>query len=106
MRSLPKFIVDAYEVHEWKHAGAILRTDFVDEWRDVVAVLEQFRVKQSHIVVGGGGKSKVAQELDRAFVARGWREKKWSTKIVVDEQTTESPTHKVDCYKNRVALEL
>jgi len=103
---LPPLIEQNYEVHEWKHAIAILRTDFPDEWNDIVAVLSEFRVARSHITEGGGSRSRVAQALDGAFSDRGWTEKRWETKIVVDETSLESPTHKVDCYKNRIALEI
>ncbi|MCG3126782.1 MAG: hypothetical protein CHACPFDD_01637 [Phycisphaerae bacterium] len=103
---IPAEISRDYEVHEWKHASAILKTDFPTEWADVLAVLKAFRLKKSQVVVGGGGKSRIAQDLDFAFAARGWKEKKWDTKIVVDEHESKSPTHKVDCFKNRVALEI
>lgn len=36
----------------------------------------------------------------------GWKEKWFETKVVVDQATRDSPTHKVDCFKNRVALEV
>lgn len=58
------------------------------------------------MIVGGGGRSKTTQAIDGAFYDRGWIEKKWDTKIVVDAKTTESPTHKVDCYKNHVVVEV
>src|SRR3989338_9031323 len=103
---LPKFIKDNYEVHEWKHACTILKNDFPVEWNDIIEILTRFRLRKSHIVVGGGGKTKLAQAFDKAFKERGWIEKQFKTKIQVDEHTMESPTHKVDCFKNRVALEL
>jgi hypothetical protein len=103
---LSQFIREHYEVHEWKHALAILQTDFPAEWTEISEVLAGIRVKRSHVVIGGGGRSKITQSIDGAFYARGWVEKKWETKIVVDEVTAESPTHKVDCYKNRVAVEI
>ena len=106
INSLPSFILDNYEVHEWKHASAILSTDFPEQWNDIIAVLSDFRLSKSHVIAGGGGKSKVAGALDGAFTKRGWQEKSWATKIVVDETTMESPTHKVDCYKNQIALEI
>ena len=59
--------------------------------------LAGFAVYHSHIVVGGRDRSEVTKSLDGAFYADGWREKKWETKIVVDDTTFESPTHKVDC---------
>jgi hypothetical protein len=103
---LPSFIRANYEVHEWKHACAVLKTDFPKEWNDIIAVLTDFRLMKSHIVVGGGGKTKVSQSLDTAFSRLGWVEKKFYTKIQVDEAVMESPTHKVDCFKNQVALEI
>ena len=103
---LPPFIRENYETHEWKHACAILRNDFPSEWKDIIEVLTEFRMRRSWINVGGGGKSKLAQAIDGEFDTRGWVEKDFSTKVVVDEDTRDTPTHKVDCFKNRVALEI
>jgi hypothetical protein len=55
---------------------------------------------------GGGRKSKVASAIDKLLYDRGWEEKQFSTSVKVDESVLESPTHKVDCYKNHVALEI
>ena len=104
---LPQFIQENYEIHEWKHACAILKTDFLAEWDDIIGVLKAFRLKRSHITVGGGGKSPVSIAIDHAFTKqRAWQERKFFTSIKVDENVMESPTHKVDCFKNGVALEL
>ncbi|HTQ98591.1 MAG TPA: BglII/BstYI family type II restriction endonuclease, partial [Candidatus Acidoferrum sp.] len=37
---------------------------------------------------------------------RGWIEKEFDTRVVVDDATMETPTHKVDCFRNRVAVEI
>jgi hypothetical protein len=37
---------------------------------------------------------------------RGWIEREFATSVKVDEKVMDSPTHKVDCYKNRIALEI
>jgi len=103
---LPGFITEHYEVHEWKHACAILQNDFMQEWEDLIAMLTAFRLKKSWISVGGGRKSKVSGWIDGFLYARGWLEKDFSTKVVVDEHEMNAPTHKVDCFKNRVALEI
>jgi hypothetical protein len=103
---LPAFIRSHYEVHEWKHACAILHQDFSAEWADIIAVLTQFRLLRSQLVKGGGSKSDVSKSIDGFLYARGWRERQFATKIVVDGVETDSPTHKVDCFKNRVALEI
>lgn len=106
LKQLPKFIRENYEVHEWKHACAILSQDFPKEWQELCDVLTRFRLKKSWIAVGGGNKSNLADWIDAEFSKHGWVEKHFETSIVVDEQKSESPTHKVDCFKNRVALEL
>lgn len=103
---LSDFIHTHYEVHEWKHSCAILKQDFPAEWSDICEVLTNFRLRKSWITVGGGRKSKVSESLDSALGQRGWNEKGFDTKVIVDQQSLDSPTHKVDCFKNRVALEI
>jgi hypothetical protein len=72
----------------------------------MIDVLRAFRLLRSEVETAGGGKSPVANQIDRAFYARGWEEKQFQTSIKIDGQEFESPTHKVDCFKGRVALEL
>ncbi len=103
---IPKFVADNYEIHEWRHASAILSSDFPAEWADILALLGQFRLRRSWLTVGGGRKSKVAQAIDEFLFARGWEEKQFATSVKVDECTFDSPTHKVDCFRNKVALEI
>lgn len=106
LHSFPKFIVDNYEIHEWKHASTILRGDFREEWIDIINTLKDFRINKSWIDVGGGRKSKVAEWIDSHLSQKGWVEKSFDTKMVVDNIENLSPTHKIDCYKNRIALEI
>jgi hypothetical protein len=103
---LPQFIRDNYEIHEWRHACAILKEDFYSEFQEICDVLNRFRLLKSHIAVGGGRKSKVAEWIDGELYRKGWRETNFDTKITVDGRDMESPTHAVDCYKNRIALEI
>lgn len=103
---LPDFIRENYEVHEWKHACAILRYDFPDEWNDLIELLTSFRLKRSWMEKGGGNKSSVSKYIDSFLYERGWEEKGFETSIIVDEDKLESPTHKVDCYRNRIAIEI
>ncbi len=49
---LPEVIRANYEVHEWKHACAILKNDFPAEWNDIIDVLTRFRWKRSWVSVG------------------------------------------------------
>lgn len=103
---LPTFIREHYEIHEWRHACAILKEDFPDEWRDVVSLLKEFRLKKSWITRPGGSKSRVAEFVDRFLHDRGWREKDFRTQVVVDDKTMDAPTHKIDCFRNAIALEI
>jgi hypothetical protein len=102
----PDFIKNNYEIHEWKHATTILHGDFPEEWINLLVTLNEFRLKKSWITVGGGRKSLVSDWLDSKLNEFGWIEKSFDTKMVVDNVENLSPTHKIDCYKNRVALEI
>jgi len=104
--SLSPFIREHYQIHEWRHASAILASDFPAEFADIQAVLEEFRLYRSRILAPGGSKSDIAGWIDRQLTTRGWVEKKFDIQIRVDTHTMETPTHKVDCCKNRVALEI
>lgn len=106
IESIPSDIRDNYEVHEWKHAVAILSQDFPFEWQEILDVLGSFRLKKSWITSPGGRKSKVSEYIDTFLYKRGWIEKEFHTKVVVDNESMLSPTHKVDCFKNKIALEI
>ncbi|TCJ11520.1 restriction endonuclease [Parasulfuritortus cantonensis] len=103
---IPDAIRAHFEIHEWKHACAILATDFPEEWNDLLSLLASFRLCRSWIVNPGGNKSGVAKFVDEFLGARGWREKRFDTRVQVDRAVMASPTHDVDCYKNKVALEV
>ncbi len=96
-----------FEIYEWRHASAVLTTDFPKEWKDIRDVLSRFKLLKSQVVVGGGSKSKMAGWIDRELsIRKGWRERKFETAIQIDQDTLKSPTHKVDCFKNKVGLEI
>lgn len=103
---IPEDVSARYELHEWRHACAILKHDFPDEWKDLIEVLREFRLLRSEIVAPGGGKSRVSSRFDSALYARGWLEKPFDTSVLVDGAKLNSPTHKVDCFKGGIALEV
>ena len=103
---LPDSIRRDYEVHEWKHACAILKNDFPSEFNDIISVLKIFKLKKSDILEPGGNISPISVIINGEFSSRGWTEKAFDTKMVVDGREIETPTHKVDCFKNQVALEI
>jgi hypothetical protein len=103
---VPPDITERYFIQEWRHGIPILSTAHPGEWKDILDALRAFRLLRSDILKPGGSKSDISGKIDGALAARGWLEKGFDTKIIVDDVVHPSPTHKVDCYKNRIALEV
>jgi hypothetical protein len=103
---VPEDLQRLYHVREWRNATGVLQTACPDEWAEIIAVLRTFKLLRSEVQAAGGGKSPIAKQLDGAFYGLGWVEKQFQTSIKIDGVEHESPTHKVDCFKGRVALEL
>jgi hypothetical protein len=103
---IPDDITSRFEVHEWHNAAAVFRDGSGKEWDEVWDALRGFELRRSDIEAPGRNKSPISRRLDEYLMARGWQEKKFSTQIVVDSHAYDSPTHKVDCFKGRVALEV
>jgi Restriction endonuclease BglII len=103
---IPADIAKRYEVFEWRNGLAILASAHPDKWANIVEVLRGFSFTTSDVLKPGGSKGLIASKLDSHCTKLGWSEKKFETKIVVDDAEHAAPTHKVDCYKDRVALEV
>lgn len=100
---LQQFVRENNEFHEWKHASAIPSQDFADEWIDLLALLQDLRLRKSWISVGGGNKSKLASYLDSFLVRRGWVEKQFLTAIEVDGHARQRPPPKARMHRAPVA---
>jgi hypothetical protein len=92
---IPDDLRKLYHVREWRNATGVLQTACPEEWADILAILRGFRLKKSEILLAGGGLSPISQQINGAFASRGWKEKKFETKIVVDAVEYISPTHLV-----------
>jgi len=103
---VPEDLQRLYHVREWRNATGVLATACPDEWQEIIEVLRGFRLLRSEVQAAGGRKSPIANQIDGGFYARGWQEKQFHTAIKIDEDLFESPTHKIDCLKGRVALEV
>ncbi len=103
---LPEDIRSKYEVHEWKHACAVLASDFPGQFSDIIKILRRFSLTKKAILAPGGGISSISQWFNKQFREAGWEEHSFDTKIVVDKKEANTPTHKVDCVKGKVALEI
>ena len=103
---LPERIREKYEVHEWRHATSILKTDFPEEWNELISLLDNFELRKSSIITRGGKKSPIAAYMDSYLENLGWEEKLFDTSKIIDGVELETPTHKIDCVKGRIALEI
>jgi len=86
---VPPDLHNFYDFREWRNPCAVLSVAFFGE-----------------AGTKGGGKSLVAIRMDQMFLSKGWKPMEFDTKIVVNDRPIESPTHEVDCFKGKVALEL
>jgi restriction endonuclease BglII len=102
---IPEEIRRTYQIEERHHACSILKTDFPDQWTDLVDVLHEFKLRRSQVAAKGGNKSPISKGIDELFFTRGWSEKSFEIKVLADGSETLAPTHHVDYYKNRVAVE-
>ena len=84
-RFVPADLLDLYEVHDWRNGLAVLKGANPDEWADIETVLRAFRLHHTEIATPGGRKSLIADRIDNGFKARGWKEKRFRTQIVVDD---------------------
>ena len=102
---VPAGVRNRFEVRETHHAAAILHTDFPCEWNDLMAMLAAFRLRRSQIMTPGGRKSPIAISIDEFFYGREWSEHNFQIEVRADGVTTLAPTHHVDYFRNRVAIE-
>lgn len=103
---VPPEIAASYEVHEWRNAVGVLTTACPDEWADIQVALRLFKLLRTEVLAPGKNRSSIVDRLERPLKEAGWIEKQFATSIVVDGDTRDSPTHSVDCFKGRVALEV
>jgi hypothetical protein len=103
---VPPDLRELYLVREWRNATGILATACPNEWQEIIDILRAFKLLRSEVQAAGANRSPISKGIDGAFYAIGWEEKQFTTAIRVDENEYASPTHKVDCFKGRVALEL
>jgi hypothetical protein len=98
-------LLQKFEVAETHHAASILYTDFRAEWDDLVSMLSSFVLRKSDITTPGGGKSPISASIDRYFYKRSWKEHKFKIEVSADGSITLAPTHQVDYYRSRIAIE-
>lgn len=107
-----------YEILDFKHALAILKIDFFDEFEDILDILNNFELLASDMIKPGGNKSLISKKIESEFYSKGWRESSFEIKNILEVKengkTFEKKsfkenilkTHKIDCFKNRIAFEI
>ena len=103
---LPSDLPQKYHIEERGHACAILAADFPNEFSDIVACLQSFVLRKSHVLAPGGGRSQISVTLDGFLAQRGWTNKSFNIQISVDGVPIPIPTHKIDNFRNGVGLEV
>lgn len=99
-------LISGWDCYDWRNARTILEHGHPQEWSEVIQVLGTFKLRHSDLAKRGGRKSQISETIDSGLYAFGWRERKFETAILVDGSRSDSPTHKVDCFKGKIALEV
>jgi len=103
---IPADISALYEVHDYKHAAAILANEFPDEFDEVCSVLRRFRFTEEDVKMAGGNESRIPKRFSEILRPLGWVERQLHARVLVDDHEVSHDTHKVDYLKGRVAFDL
>jgi hypothetical protein len=104
---IPEDISELYEVHDYKHAAAILANEFPDEFNEVCEVLRTFRFTKEDVIEEGGSESKIPKRFSEILRPLDWQELQLNAKIILDDgRELNHTTHLVDYLKGRVAFDL
>jgi hypothetical protein len=115
LTGIPPDITARFVCREWRNAIAVLRGAYPDEWSDLQEVLRGFKLRRSALETEGGNKTAIAKAIDEHFTALGWQETDFDTRVSVRHRPSsgagelfeyDSPTHKVDSFKNHVGIEV
>jgi CRISPR-associated protein Csd2 len=102
---IPEDISKLYEIHDFRHAAAILATEFNEEFQEVCAALRNFRFTEEDIIVGGGNESNIPKRFSSILRPMGWRHQQLNAKMIVDDVVISQDTHKIDYVKGKVAFD-
>lgn len=111
---IPEDIRELYEVHDFKHAAAILAVEFPSEFEEIIDSLRKFKISTNDIIEAGGSESHMPKILSEILRPLGWKEKNLAAELKVYEvkgksselrSTINHGSHKVDYLKGRVAFD-
>lgn len=114
---LPAKVRERWLFLESNSAAAVIQAVCPNEWNDIVAVLSSFSLNAVSLLTPGGSRGVIAEAIDNAFSARGWREARLDleTKGILfgkdGKKIEELPAiyqkgYLVDNFKNRIVLDV
>ena len=103
---LPEDIQQLYEIHDFKHAAAILSNEFSLEFNEICNALKAFKLTEANITDQGGRESQIPKNVSSILRPLGWKEGQLNAKLMVDDEVINYDTHKIDYVKGRVAFDL
>lgn len=103
---VPEDLRDLYEVHEYRHAAALLYSEFPALYDEICDGLRAFRFTKTQLIESGGNESGIPKTFSSILRPKGWLEGKLSASLVVDGEPVQQDTHKIDYVKGRIAFDL
>ena len=103
---VPADLRELYEIYEYRHAAALLYSEFPTLYSEICETLRVFRLSKSQLLKSGGNESEIPKTFSRLLRPKDWKEGKLSASLLVDNQTIQQDTHKIDFIKGRVAFDL
>jgi hypothetical protein len=103
---IPPDIAELYEIHDYKHAAAILAIEFPMEFKELCEALRKFRLTVEDIKIAGGNESFIPKKFSEILRPMGWHDRVLTARLLADNREVSLDTHKVDYVKGRVAFDL
>ncbi len=113
---IPNDISNLYEIHDFKHAAAIISKEFPVEFDELCVALRGFRFTKADMIEGGKNESHIPKIFSNLLRPLNWNDKNLGAELNVYEikgkndkelkSTINHGTHKVDYLKGRVAFDL
>ncbi len=103
---IPPDLQQLYEIHDYRHAAAILVTEFPEEFAEVCKALRQFRFTADDVRKPGGSESQIPKRFS-SILRPEWKESQLKAETMIDGQKSVGhETHKIDYVKGRVAIDV
>ncbi|MEI6450915.1 MAG: BglII/BstYI family type II restriction endonuclease [Actinomycetes bacterium] len=95
-----------YECYDYHNCAAVLTIEFPNLFSEICGVLMSFRFTDQQVLAPGGNESQIPKVFSEVLRPLGWRERQFTTKLLVNDKPVSSDTHKVDYVKEQVAFDL